>query len=788
LMEKMYFSRRSKLEKFKECQHEVSHMLFLCEKPRRFSIPNKTKKACFNTKKYPINRKQWIYHFTKINEVLEEALSEEGVWIVADSKAILKLILSQYYVTQGKTMLEAVSTVPYVHHTALSEELFLQLQLWNAMGAKIDDNFELWEEYKDQFTKEEHLQSPVVRINPSSIVNNKQRLERVKKMRDENKLKLQCLPTTGDQNWGYCCKFCKTRLLTSSNILRHNATTLYQPVLSEEYPCTQISVEPLRWMDNILLDRGSLFCYSCASEIGCWDWESLKNCPQCTETFASNFLLRVSSIIFVSPPNIRESKRPRNVRSANLWSLLTSARQASGQDKKKAKSKSKSKSRNSEHHVHVVATQVEELPKQYQKEITRARVPFALCNENWYVTKQVFVFISKVYIYSREPNCAKHPDSEEEFNCLSYLKSLVRGITEFSKGTKFEKHVVRLKEEAKDVNVRRPLDHPLIMGYIKYSDNDWKECTVPYTNIRVPNYVDLGTITFLNSADPRDVFKIENRSSGKGGYGKVYIAKYLETGKKVAIKKMEHTGDHTMSKNLKEVAILTAASHPNVVKYYDCYNVGDELWLAMELLQGGTLNEIQYLKSFNETRVAFVARECLNALKHLHELGLCHRDIKPSNIMLTNDATVKIIDFGLCETAQTVAEAPKLSGSPYWLAPETLLMAPQTGKSDIWSLGCTLLQLIDPNAFMMGSSFRTLFMVGKDGRAESIDIISKRPGKLALTSEFMNFIRAMLHRDPRKRSTAAELLEHPFITTKDLSPQCLQGVVNQLLISKEVFK
>jgi serine/threonine-protein kinase CLA4 len=142
----------------------------------------------------------------------------------------------------------------------------------------------------------------------------------------------------------------------------------------------------------------------------------------------------------------------------------------------------------------------------------------------------------------------------------------------------------------------------------------------------------------------------------------------------------------------------------------------------MEYMEGGSLKEASSSYTFSEPQVAYIAKETLQALKYIHKLGLVHRDLKPGNIMLTVNGVVKLskpfspifrgeshsllVDFGLCEEEHRVIRNPRMVGSPHWMPPEIILKAPYTQKVDVWSLGVTLLQLLDHKGYDMGGSFR----------------------------------------------------------------------------------
>merc|ERR1711879_160973 len=102
-------------------------------------------------------------------------------------------------------------------------------------------------------------------------------------------------------------------------------------------------------------------------------------------------------------------------------------------------------------------------------------------------------------------------------------------------------------------------------------------------------------------------------------------------------------------------------------------------------------------------------------------------------------------------------------------------------KADVWSLGCTLLQLIDKEDFNIGGKLKTLYSVAVGGRSNTIK-------KATLSPKLVGFLKSMLHRHPQERLSVDELLKHPFLTSQKISKSCMTATVNQLLSTKTAFK
>ncbi|XP_060129899.1 serine/threonine-protein kinase PAK 1, partial [Zootoca vivipara] len=146
---------------------------------------------------------------------------------------------------------------------------------------------------------------------------------------------------------------------------------------------------------------------------------------------------------------------------------------------------------------------------------------------------------------------------------------------------------------------------------------------------------------------------------GQGASGTVYTAIDVATGQEVAIKQMNLQQQPKKELIINEILVMRENKNPNIVNYLDSYLVGDELWVVMEYLAGGSLTDVVTETCMDEGQIAAVCRECLQALEFLHANQVIHRDIKSDNILLGMDGSVKLTDFGFC--AQITPEQSKRS-------------------------------------------------------------------------------------------------------------------------------
>ncbi|XP_045193172.2 serine/threonine-protein kinase Pak-like isoform X3 [Mercenaria mercenaria] len=279
----------------------------------------------------------------------------------------------------------------------------------------------------------------------------------------------------------------------------------------------------------------------------------------------------------------------------------------------------------------------------------------------------------------------------------------------------------------------------------------------------------------LNAADALIYKMLKNVSSIGSPLKKYAPIKLIDTGtfshvvlaglknstcnRKVAIKIIQ-VEKVPYNKLLQEINIMKKIRHDNVINALDVAYVEAvrKVWLVMEYMRGSSLACLLRKMLLKESQIAYVSKECVKALTYLHGQNIVHRDIKSNNVLIDIQGRVKITDFGTSFVYSKYETKREIVGTPCWMAPEVVSRKPYNFKIDIWSLGITVIEMLEGDPpYIKERPTDAMKLIKKFGKPKVKKFCT-------LSNELKDFLDKCLEVDMNKRAKARELLIHRFLT------------------------
>ncbi|KAJ3083092.1 Protein kinase [Rhizoclosmatium hyalinum] len=328
------------------------------------------------------------------------------------------------------------------------------------------------------------------------------------------------------------------------------------------------------------------------------------------------------------------------------------------------------------------------------------------------------------------------------------------------------------RENEKQAAAQQQYEQPVVIPAVQQSPTTGAATVALTTKKKKDKEVRLSTLSesqimdklrsIVTKTDPTLLYQ-KIKMIGEGASGKVYLARPTSnanpnTPGTVAIKQMDLKKQPRKELLVNEIMIMRDSSHPNIVNYIDSFLVKEDLWLVLELMEGGTLTNIIDNNTITEPQIQVICNETTKGLLHLHERQIIHRDIKSDNVLLSSTGQVKITDFGYCARLTTDrGKRATMVGTPYWMAPEVVKQKEYGAKVDMWSLGIMAIECIEGEPpYLDEDPLKALYLIATNGTPTL-----KHPEKLSAL--FKNFLGRCLEVDVNKRAGSDELIQHQFL-------------------------
>ncbi|KAJ8386594.1 hypothetical protein AAFF_G00168260 [Aldrovandia affinis] len=244
---------------------------------------------------------------------------------------------------------------------------------------------------------------------------------------------------------------------------------------------------------------------------------------------------------------------------------------------------------------------------------------------------------------------------------------------------------------------------------------------------------------------------------GEGSFGRVYKGRKKFSGQVVALKFIPKVGrsEKELRSLKREIDIMRGLRHPNIVLLLDSFETEREVVVVTEYAEGELFQILEDDGNLPETQVREIACQLVSALYYLHSHRILHRDMKPQNILLGKGGVVKLCDFGFARAMSvSTLVLTSIKGTPLYMSPELVEEKPYDHTADLWSLGCILYELhTGAPPFYTNSIFQLVQLIVEDP--------VRWPE--TMSQGCTSFLKGLLTKDPQKRLSWPDLLEHPFV-------------------------
>ncbi|XP_078435917.1 mitogen-activated protein kinase kinase kinase 5-like isoform X2 [Wolffia australiana] len=253
---------------------------------------------------------------------------------------------------------------------------------------------------------------------------------------------------------------------------------------------------------------------------------------------------------------------------------------------------------------------------------------------------------------------------------------------------------------------------------------------------------------------------------GSGTFGNVYVGTNRQTGALCAMKEVNLIPDDPKTAECikqmeQEILVLSQLKHPNIVQYYGSEIVDDRFYIYLEYMYPGSIHKYiqEHYGAITESVVRNFTRHILKGLAYLHSKRTVHRDVKGANLLVDACGVVKLADFGMAKHLSGASSVLSLKGTPHWMAPEVIQGTTNQNAGydlavDIWSLGCTIIEIFTGKHPWQGY----------EGAAAMFKVLQSSPCvPEGLSQEGKDFLQQCFRRNPVERPSASQLLDHPFI-------------------------